>query len=475
MNGQIATYGLTKQQLMLLEAALPEEYELTTAECVTDLIVTDATCTIIESSSLDKNALNTLLAYYMDVGDRLDETVVWLRDAELPKLPSFVMCSGFLDLLTELESILTRAQVRYDTMQMYGSEYAYLPKRAIEESLEGDIYSALHRKYGEKPDSLILKRMRQEWTALLESGNVADLAAVYELTSWLKRNQHPYKISGDATSGFIPYLLGITNVNPLPPHLHCPNCHRTTWQPAYTDGFDIPPINCCDVAMIPDGHNLVWQSYCSYGNNPVYDFSLPEDMREQIEHWLDNHWLKLLKSDIWDFTASTEEKYIQRGNLFFEFTLDRNRITKNFYTKAITAESRNYITQIGKAKDIPSPNCVGEMIPLLCLADNNNAWDKYSAMLRNGTLKPSELISCREDVFFYLKAHGFVDKDAFRGMNWVRKGRGFPVITDEMRASEDNWVLTQCEKGRRLPSKATILEYLFFMLKALISPEILDS
>ena len=475
MNRKITLWGISQEQVTPLEARVPDGYEVSVAECVTDLIVTSAVCTVIDATIMGEDTLRALLAYYMDVGDQLNETVVWLGDVELPDLSSFVRCDSFLVFLTELDGILARAQVRYDTMQMYGNEYAYLPKRAIEESLEGDIYSALHRKYGEKPDSLILKRMRQEWTALLESGNVVDFAAIYELTSWLKRNQHPYKISGDATSGLIPYLLGITNVNPLPPHLHCHKCHRTIWQPAYTDGFDIPPINCCDVAMIPDGHNLVWQSYCSYGNNPVYDFSLPEDMREQIEHWLNNHWLKLLKSDIWDFTAATEAEYIQRGNLFFEFTLDRNRIAKDFYTKAITVDSRNYITRIGKAIDIPSPNCVGEMITLLCLADDNNAWDKYSAMLRDGALKLSELISCREDVFFYLKAHGFVDKDAFRGMNWVRKGRGFPVITDEMRASEDNWVLTQCEKGRRLPSKATILEYLFFMLKALISPEILDS
>ena len=475
MRYKIVTYGLTEQQRMLLEAALPEEYELTTAECVTDLIVTNAVCAVLDVANMNKDSLRTLLAYYMDVGDRLDETVVWLGDAELPDLPSFVRCDSFLELLTELKSIQTRAQVHYDTTQMYDSEYAYLPKRAFEESLEGDIYLALYRKYGEKPDSTILKCTRQEWTALLESGNVEDLAAIYELTRWLKKNQHPYKISGDATSGFIPYLLGITNVNPLPPHLHCPKCHRTIWQPAYTDGFDIPPINCCDVAMIPDGHNLVWQSYCGYGNNPVYDFSLPLDMREQIEHWLDNHWLKRLKSDTWDFTASTEAEYIQRGNLFFEFTLNRNRIAKDFYTKTITAENRNYITRIGKAKDIPSPNCVGEMIALLCLADDNNAWDKYSTMLRDGILKLSELISCREDVFFYLKAHGFVDKDAFRGMNWVRKGRGFPVITDEMRVSEDNWVLAQCENGRRLPSRATMLEDLFFILKAFISPEILES
>lgn len=475
MDNLIITYGLKVEQLSLLRVAVPERYEVTAAESVTDLIISDSVCTIVEMEALRKDGLRMLLAYYMDVGDRLDETVAWLGNAELPDLPSFVSYDSFLDLLTSLKRIIAQAQVRYDTMQMYNAEYAYLPKHAIEESLETDIYSALYRKYGEKPDYVIFKRIRQEWTALLESGNVVDLAAVYELTRWLKRNQHPYTISGDATSGFIPYLLGITNVNPLPPHLHCPKCHCTIWQPAYTDGFDIPPINCCDIAMIPDGHDLVWQSYCGYGNNPVYDFSLPLDTREQINHWLDNHWLKLLKSDAWDLTVSTDTEYIQRGNLFFEFTLDRNCIAKDFYTKTITAENRSYITRIGTGNDMPSPNRVGEMVALLCLADDNNTWDKYSTMLCEGTLKLSELVSCREDVFFYLKSHGFVDKDAFLGMNWVHKGRGLPVITDEMRVSEDNWVLAQCEKGRRLPSRATILEYLFFMLKALISAEILDS
>lgn len=217
MRYKIVTFGLTEQQRMLLEAAWPEEYELTTAECVTDLIVTNAVCTVLDVANMGEDALHPLLAYYMDVGDRLDETVVWLGNPKTPDLPSFLRCESFLELLTELESILTRAKARYETMQMYSGEYAYLPKHAIDESLEADIYSALHRKYGEKPDSIISKRMRQEWTALLESGNAVDLAAVYELTRWLKRNQHPYKISGDATSGFIPYLLGITNVNPLPP------------------------------------------------------------------------------------------------------------------------------------------------------------------------------------------------------------------------------------------------------------------
>lgn len=69
---------------------------------------------------------------------------------------------------------------------------------------------------------------------------------------------------------------------------------------------------------------------------------------------------------------------------------------------------------------------------------------------------------CREDIFFYLKKHGFVDKDAFRGMCSVRKGRGFPVITEDMQTAEDNWILEVCENVKWLPSRAVLLEKRIF-------------
>ena len=144
MDNLIITCGLTAEQQELLQAAVPEGYGVSAAECITDLIVTDAMCCILDVAVLNEDSIRTLLAYYMDVGDRLDETVVWLGSADLPDLPSFVRCGCFLDLLTDLGRILSRAKVRYDTMQMYGGEYAYLPKHAIEESLEADIYTALY-------------------------------------------------------------------------------------------------------------------------------------------------------------------------------------------------------------------------------------------------------------------------------------------------------------------------------------------
>lgn len=259
MNKRIALFDLTEDQIAHLVAALPEGYGVTNTECVTDLIVTDAVCCVVDTSKISKDAVNTLVAYYMDVGDQLDETVVWLGDVALPNLPSFVRCDSFLDLLTELDSILTRAQVRYDTMQMYGDEYGYLPKHAIEESIEVDIHSALQRKYGANPDPLIMKRVRQEFQVILEAGAAEDLAAIYELSRWLKTHAHPFHAEHSTAFPLILYLLDIADV---------------------TSQIDVD-------------HNPLLQKERL---NPHFAFYLPSELQAKIKQWQSHHWLCNIKT-----------------------------------------------------------------------------------------------------------------------------------------------------------------------------------
>ena len=469
MNNIIIAYGLLEEQRTLLESALSEEYDISTLDCITDLIVTDAVCTVINAEKLSEAGMRTLLAYYMDVGDRLVETVVWMGDVVLPNLPSFVRCDNFLDMLTELESILTRAQVRYDTMQMYGSEYAYLPKHAIEESIEADIHTALHRKYGTNPDPLIVKRMRQELTALREVDATAELAAVYEFSAWLKHNKHPYWLGGTAVSGLIPYLLGIYDVNPLPPHLYCPECQKVIWKEDHKDGFDIPAEVCpgCGGVMLGDGHNLIWQEYASYGRVPTYVFYLPRDMKPLISDWLDNHWLRKYMGDQWE-AAQPHEDHLVRGNMHFRFELDRDEISPEFYSINIDANSKAELIQMA-TKDLRDFHLKHMTQLMWCLGFEKTAFkdDKTAnGVVCQNKVTRQEIPNCREDVFFYLKEHDFIDKDAFRGMTSVRKGKGLPVVTENMRTAEDSWKAEYFNQIDWLPSKAMLLQKLFFERKS---------
>lgn len=209
MSHKITTHGLTEQQLMLLEAALPEDYELTTAECVTDLIVTDAVCTVIVPQNMGEDAVRSLLAYYMDVGDQLDETVVWLGDIEFPDLPSFVRCDDFLQLLLNCKDIVSKARSRYDTMQQYTDIYSHLPRHAIAECLEADVWSAFQKMAKKYPDFYTREDFREEWMKVLNTENGAELlASVYEFCRWLKMRRIPYRLES-ACFDLLDWIMGI--------------------------------------------------------------------------------------------------------------------------------------------------------------------------------------------------------------------------------------------------------------------------
>lgn len=66
MNKLLIAYGLTKPQFAHLQAALPEEYEeyeLVIAACITDLIVRNAVCVVINAANMCQDALRVLLLY----------------------------------------------------------------------------------------------------------------------------------------------------------------------------------------------------------------------------------------------------------------------------------------------------------------------------------------------------------------------------------------------------------------------------
>lgn len=473
MNNQIAIYGFTKEQLSLLLAYMPDGYVFKKVDDASELIGTHGICSIIYSEGIDSKVREFLDNFYLDVGENTDEQVIWIDSKIKPPVLEgiYFHYGSILDLMPELEAVLARASKHYAIQQMYCGAYTFLPKRGIEEMLEEELLFAQRFKYGKRQVPQIFKRVRQEWTALLETEAIEELAAVYEFSSWLKQNKHPYWLGGTAVCGTIPYLLDIHDVNPLSPHLHCPKCQKVIWKDDYKDGFDIPPEVCpeCGGLMQGDGHNLVWQEYASYGRVPSYVFYLPNDMQQQIIDWLDNHWLRKFMGDQWE-AAQPYEDHLARGNMHFRFELNRDEISPNFYNVNIDTNSKADLIQMATQDEYyhrtPDPKDMGEL--LTQLGFRKTIW-KEDEVARNILLQNKiswrNIPSCREEVFFYLKKHDFIDKDAFRGMTSVHKGKGLPVVTEDMRAAEDHWKAEYFNQIEWMPSNAMLLHKLFFELK----------
>ena len=91
---------------------------------------------------------------------------------------------------------------------------------------------------------------------------------------------------------------------------------------------------------------------------------------------------------------------------------------------------------------------------------------KLKVLINTLCYSPSELITCREDLYQYFIEHGCNENIAFKLMSNVRKGKyflnNFPSY--EMHTARDKWVVGFCEDIRYLPSKTEIIEDLLFNL-----------
>lgn len=355
-------------------------------------------------------------------------------------------------------------------------------KEGIEMELRHILDDAVAEKYGTMPNEVIKKRIEEEWYAINRSELILDIAAMYEIVQWLKEHRYPYWMRGCTGSSFILYMLGITTGNPLPPHLYCPECKTIEFFSQYRDGFDIitEQDGTCG-NRIADGHGIPWQTLWGYGDHQaVLDVDLPKELYETFRELLKGHWLTECDSEN-TLNNPHEGKVdcLRFSNISLMFILDSEKISPSFYDKDYTASDWVYtmenwqdLVQYGESSElnIPTPSYFCDLVAMAGLLHSTGAWDEDTElMVFQLGYSLSDMISFRDDVYYYLLDHGFIAKDAWRGMNRVRKELGLPVITDEMIRARDKWVLGRCHLIKYLSPKAHAVEYIFFKLKSGIS------
>ena len=96
-------------------------------------------------------------------------------------------------------------------------------------------------------------------------------------------------VLGCTNDSLLAHLLGATPVNPLPPHYHCPNCHRLIFDAHADDGWDLPNLACpeCGAPMAADGHNLRSRSLIG---ESVVSLQVPQERFAPVCAWLRDYW-----------------------------------------------------------------------------------------------------------------------------------------------------------------------------------------
>lgn len=147
-----------------------------------------------------------------------------------------------------------------------------------DDEIRNRTYATARSLYGDELPEVVEKQITKELDSIVGNG----FSVIYLISQRLvaKSNKDGYLVGsrGSVGSSVVATFIGITEVNPLPPHYRCPKCKHSEFftKGEYESGFDLPDKDCpnCGIRMIGDGQNIPFETFLGFKGNKVPDIDL---------------------------------------------------------------------------------------------------------------------------------------------------------------------------------------------------------
>lgn len=130
--------------------------------------------------------------------------------------------------------------------------------------------------YGEDLPVLVNERLKAELDLIQKNGFASQYLIACKMAKNITDNGHLIDARGSAGSVLSTFLLGVSDVNSLPPHYYCPECHYFEENNLAKDGFDLPKKFCphCLTELKKEGHNIPFETFMGYEGHKMPDFDI---------------------------------------------------------------------------------------------------------------------------------------------------------------------------------------------------------
>lgn len=142
--------------------------------------------------------------------------------------------------------------------------------------------------YGEKLPRIVEDRLERELWLISKKGYSGIYYAAHKLVKYSEENGYHVGARGGVGSSLAAFLLGITEVNPLPPHYLCPKCRRSEFitDGAVYSGYDFPRKNCpnCGEKMTGDGQDIPYETFMGVNGEkkPVIALNISGEIGDKV-------------------------------------------------------------------------------------------------------------------------------------------------------------------------------------------------
>ncbi|HBP25984.1 MAG TPA: PolC-type DNA polymerase III [Acholeplasmatales bacterium] len=185
--------------------------------------------------------------------------------------------------------------------QLFAPSDDFLKNRGVPSVKQAVIdltYKRAFARYGENLPLYVLDRTKKELNSIINN----NYASIYYISHLLvkKSKDDGYVVGsrGSVGSSLVAFFMGITEVNSLPPHYVCPNCHFVAFklnndekkkypmaieaegldpilQSAGT-GFDLPDHDCpvCGKKLTKDGFDVPFETFLGFKGDKIPDIDL---------------------------------------------------------------------------------------------------------------------------------------------------------------------------------------------------------
>lgn len=148
---------------------------------------------------------------------------------------------------------------------------------------------------GELTDESLKKKLKKELGGIIGGG----FDPIYLIAQRLVKhsNDDGYLVGsrGSVGSSFVASMMGISEVNPLPPHYRCTKCKKSIFEDennnplgaTYSSGFDLPDKLCpnCNIPMLKDGQDIPFATFLGFNADKVPDIDLNfSDLNQASAH-----------------------------------------------------------------------------------------------------------------------------------------------------------------------------------------------